>query len=194
MSAKSAEGMIRAGQSPLLELAQQQLAPYKPGVVIESNTCWVHGGVGSIEYHHIVPQAYGGEHGPQVALCGNCHTGIHLLSYKQLLFDGVVSDMEWQLKLVLQFAKEWVPSSVLNSPSSRLVLIRAWALAQVVYRSRKMVEASGGDNKITQFHTKFGGSDMRMLKVLAKSYGVTQDQLVKIAIQELYTRRIGSLI
>ena len=31
----------------------------------------------SIHSHHVIPQAYGGVDGPQVPLCGSCHTSVH---------------------------------------------------------------------------------------------------------------------
>lgn len=38
--------------------------------------------------HHIIPREYGGEQGPTIPLCGNCHTRLHaeaeaVLSYKR---------------------------------------------------------------------------------------------------------------
>lgn len=38
--------------------------------------------------HHIIPREYGGESGPVIELCGNCHTRIHaeaesVLAYKR---------------------------------------------------------------------------------------------------------------
>ena len=32
------------------------------------------------ERHHILPEAYGGKHGPQVSLCTDCHTKVHKLA------------------------------------------------------------------------------------------------------------------
>ena len=42
----------------------------------------------SLHHHHVIPQAFGGVEGPQVPLCGDCHTNIHahalaILSFKK---------------------------------------------------------------------------------------------------------------
>lgn len=188
-------GILHAGrESPLYLMAKQELAPYRWGVVIESSLCWVHLDVGSIEYHHIVPQSYGGTDGPQVALCGNCHTGIHTLSYKQMLFNGTIDGVEAQLNLTKKLAAAWIPRSVLNGSNQHTVLVRAWALAEVVFRSRKLAtSAENIGNKRIKFNTEFSGEESTMLKVLKRHYGVTQDQVLHLALQDLYSRTIGEL-
>ena len=52
--------------------------------------CWICGSDLSLEYHHIIPRAYGGEHGPQVGLCADHHSAIHLLAESDL--DKVTLD------------------------------------------------------------------------------------------------------
>lgn len=187
--------ILKAGlDTEIAKAAQVELAPYTWGIVIQSETCWVHLGRGSIEYHHIVPRAYGGENGPQVALCGNCHTGIHNLSFKSLLFDGQLAGHEKILSLTKEFASDWIPSSALKSKEQNRILVRAWGLANVIFKSRKLVNTADEEgNKKIQFHTTFDGEENRMLKVLKTSYGVNQDQLIKLALRELYSRRIGAL-
>lgn len=186
--------VITAGTNTTLYLAaKNQLAPYTWGKVIESDKCWVHLDVGSIEYHHIVPRTYGGEHGPQVAICGNCHTGIHGMAWKSMLFDGTIQDMVQQLNLVEQFAMDWISQRFLRSKHRELVLVRAWALSEVIYRARMLTAGDESGNKMVKFQKTLTGAESKMLKVLAKSYGVTQDQMVSVAIQELYSRRIGTL-
>lgn len=187
--------VLHAGTNSELYLrAKQQLAPYRWGVVIESNLCWVHLGVGSIEYHHIVPQTYGGRDGPQVAICGNCHTGVHNLSYKSLLFDGSIDDMTAQLELTRKFAEAWISRAVLNGEKQEVVLVRAWALAEVIFRSRRLATAAENSaHKRIKFNTEFSGEESRMLKVLKKHYGVNQDQMIHLALSDLYSRVIGDL-
>lgn len=45
-------------------------------------------GSATLHSHHVVPQAYGGVGGPEVDLCGDCHTNVHahaiaILSFKR---------------------------------------------------------------------------------------------------------------
>ena len=40
----------------------------------------------ALHHHHVIPQAFGGVDGPQVPLCGDCHTSIHAHALALLAF------------------------------------------------------------------------------------------------------------
>lgn len=66
---------------------------------IELDHCWVCPSCEGLHQHHVVPTSYGGEHGPQVTLCGTHHTLIHAMSLtgkERWKFEGTVTQ---QLKL-----------------------------------------------------------------------------------------------
>lgn len=52
------------------------------------NHCWVCPSKDGLNDHHVVPQAYGGEHGPQVTLCATHHTFIHSIALRPLAERG----------------------------------------------------------------------------------------------------------
>ena len=42
--------------------------------------CWICQASVSLNEHHVVPRSYGGENGPTVTLCSDCHELIHKLA------------------------------------------------------------------------------------------------------------------
>lgn len=46
--------------------------------------CWVCPSKDGLNDHHVIPQAYGGEHGPQVTVCATHHTFIHAVAVRPL--------------------------------------------------------------------------------------------------------------
>jgi hypothetical protein len=42
---------------------------------------------GTLDAHHVIPQAYGGKHGPVVYLCQSCHTLTHRLALRAKKLD-----------------------------------------------------------------------------------------------------------
>jgi microcompartment protein CcmL/EutN len=59
---------------------------------------------GHLASHHVIPREFGGTHGPQVAICGSCHSGIHAAA-----LDGRLDNLsKWFSTELIPRAKPFV--------------------------------------------------------------------------------------
>lgn len=174
---------------PWLEAYRKKvMGCFKGSYIHESELCWVCNQKGSIELHHIVPRAYGGTQGPQTSLCGNCHSGIHNLSFKRSLFDGKLLTANSVLAQ-LEVDCDWVPEVFKNQK----VLLHAWCLGDVVFRARMNFKEKDEPTKRVKIQVELQGEDSSRLKKLARTYKTSQERMVIFAIREAYDRQIGRL-
>jgi hypothetical protein len=122
--------------------------------------------------HHVVPRAYGGEDGPTVTLCAECHGLIHELA------DGLWHTFKrkgaWTVRLEKQLH--------LFDPQVRQKLTY---LVHVIMRARLVTLNT--KNKAITFSAKFKPDVARMLKVLTKRLHLSQQKVVVTAITALYS-------
>lgn len=137
------------------------------GVINDVGACWVCDNPNTPEYHHIIERASGGENGPQVRLCGNCHSGIHK-----------VADAGPTLEVASQ--------EFLGHPNKCLTMVLA--LAILITTARKSV--AGDPNKTAVFSTRFNATTRKQLRELSKVVRLKggQASIVVLAIAELHKR------
>lgn len=176
------------------ELAQKELQVFANNAILVDRLCWVCGFHGSIELHHIVPRGYGGTNGPQVSLCGDCHAGIDKLSNRPYLFEGVEKQPAVDVcAMVKQEGAAWLKFA--DDRVTLMTCVRAWALANVIYTSRKVIKTAAPEeiaNKKVGFQMVMEGEESRMLKKLGRLFGLPQDEAVKKLIRDRYAVEIGS--
>lgn len=133
----------------------------------EDGTCWICCRVPGQERHHIIPRAYGGEHGPLVDLCGNHHKGgVHRLADEGLeSLNAVFPDVSGP---GLQVAKQCA-----------IAIVKAKALVK------------GDANKTTVYSDRMPARTNRQLKALARAFKRPQTDVVRYAIAELHRRHFG---
>ncbi|WYW02796.1 hypothetical protein Peetri_00208 [Pseudomonas phage vB_PpuM-Peetri] len=146
----------------------------KPGAMnIPDGRCWVCPAVAGLEDHHIIPRHCGGEDGPQVRLCGVCHTAIHNLANNKKVLAQEIEPLE-----IHEYNKAW---------SDALMLRKGHALAYVIAKSNKVTK--GDANRKVKFATTFDGPTSRQLKQLKKSMGCTSlDQTIVALIKQAHGR------
>lgn len=119
----------------------------------------------NIEHHHVVPRSYGGEQGPTVSLCCDCHTSAHKAA------DSLYSS-----------GNPVVPYKVVVSRE------RCLYLAQVICNSRNAMENLNSENKRVVYSGFWDGKTHAKIKRLAEYHKLTQPKLLKLAIEQLYKR------
>ena len=67
--------------------------------ILDIGFCWVCGQTGGTHLHHVVPQAYGGRDGPQVSICGKCHTQVHSDGLKDEPLDYSHTPQPYQMRM-----------------------------------------------------------------------------------------------
>lgn len=146
---------------------------------INDGPCWVCGTMQSLEFHHIIPCAYGGTDGPQISLCAIDHALVHKLSYQ--LGDGVP-------ELIVQDDR----LRALPIKKARRAVQMAMYLAQVIKSSRELT--SEDPNKKVKFHTSFTKDTSDKLKQLMVFYGFrNQEQALVQAIEDAHARYLSTL-
>lgn len=118
-----------------------------------------------VEHHHIVPRAYGGEKGPTVSLCCDCHTIAHKTA------DSLFSKGNPVVPLANPMARE-----------------RALYLAQVICNARSAIENLNSENKRYVYSGFFDGKTHARLVRLAAYLKMPQQKVIKYAINSLYER------
>lgn len=140
---------------------------FSMGHINSEGKCWICGSTLSLEYHHIIPRAYGGEHGPQVGLCADHHSAIHLLSE---------SDID----------KVGLDALTIFKGLSKIGLTKAIELAIIIIRARHATKDD--QNKTAVFMDRFPAKTRNQLKRLASYYKTNQKKVVRQAIEELHNR------
>lgn len=158
------------------------MLPFKGNAKLLQPRCWVCG-ASSTEDHHVVPRTYGGENGPQVSLCGNCHTCLHHISFMQGLFDldTIISTIEATGKAVKGH------TDIVGTEE----LARIWALSYTVYRSRFLCKDSP-EGKNTKMALSMPWARKKRLEILAKSFGLSQVDTIHYLVDTTYERLISS--
>lgn len=164
-------------------LYRQLTAPFAGNKLLLQERCWVCGRPAT-EDHHLIPQSYGGVNGPQVSLCGNDHTTLHTISYRVALFE--LPDESSTTSAVRKAIQQ------LSDVKDATGLIRLWALAFTVYRSRARI-AENQEGKKTKFSKTLDWEHSQKLKQLCATFGVSQDTMMDVMIDELHARYIGSI-
>ena len=136
------------------------------GVVNSEGVCWACGTSDDeekLDYHHIIPRAFGGEQWATVALCQVCHRMAHeLATGARATFAAANKTMAWRLGNLSSFIKE----------------------------AGKMVD--GDANKPTMFQDRMPARTSAQLDRLAKLFKVNKRLAVRRAIEETYMRYIGA--
>lgn len=128
------------------------------------NICWVCGLTTSLEEHHMIPRAYGGQDGPVITLCAGCHSCVHKLA------DYNAQDLEYAHKLL--------------KTDNKKSLTRLSELAIIIAYSKQATK--NDENKTIVFMDRFPASVNRQLKALAKVLKKDQRTIVRLAIAQLY--------
>ena len=134
------------------------------GAVNSPDICWVCGLTTSLEEHHMIPRAYGGQDGPTITLCAGCHSSVHKLA------DYNAQDVSYAQKLL----------KTVNKKS----LTRLVELAIIIAYSKQATK--NDENKTIIFMDRFPASVNKQLKALAKILKKDQRTIVRLAIAQLY--------
>ncbi len=123
----------------------------------------------SFEDHHIIPRHLGGENGPLVLLCADCHTNVHSCA------TSLIKKGEPLFIYELQLQQE-----------------RCVELASIIFKVYKSLEATGRlhEFKKTKLQITLNPRINKKLKQLAKSLGFSQDKAVQYAIELAHSMRI----
>lgn len=136
------------------------------GAINDTGGCWICGNRDGAHYHHIIPRAYGGTHGPQVRLCAVCHDGVHKVADQGL-----------------ESARTVLP----DVSGAALTCVKQ--LATIINKAK---DVTGKDkNKAIVFSTRFNAATNRKLKQLVQATKQNQEAVVRLAIDELHRRLIG---
>lgn len=127
--------------------------------------CLVKRGTKNFEEHHVVPRSYGGERGPTVSLCCDCHTTAHKAA------DALYAKGNPVVPLANPMARE-----------------RALYLAQVICNARSAIENINSENKRYVYSGFFDGKTHARLVRLAAYLKMPQQKVIKYAINSLYER------
>lgn len=122
----------------------------------------------TFEDHHILPKHLGGEKGPLVFLCSDCHTNVHKCAEK--LLKG----------------NKWIPYK------NKVHIDKCLYLANVIVKATLLIE-SNSENKIYVYSGTFDYSTHEMLVALVKYFKnnktkMNQDTIIKQAIREMYQK------
>lgn len=131
--------------------------------------CYVSGATDGLDYHHVVPRAYGGEDGPQIPLSGSVHTLVHSEALR--------------LYQHRQDARVQYPDSC--PPENRprfLSLVRAIVTARDVYEKAQSVGAAPPPVK----RIVVRGRRASRIEALALMLQTTEKAAVEAAIDRLY--------
>ena len=112
-----------------------------------------------------MPRCYGGENGPTVSLCCDCHTNGHAAA------DSLYKS-----------------GNPLVPYKNRLSKERCLYLAQVICNARSAMENVNAENKRVVYSGFWDGKTHARLVRLAKYYSKSQPNLLKYAIEQLYSR------
>lgn len=147
------------------------MASNKSVVIIETlllDHCWIcfeKRGKKNFEEHHVVPRSYGGENGPTVSLCCDCHTTAHKTA------DGLYAK-----------ANPLVPYKTIISRE------RCLYLAQTICSARSAIENINSENKRYVYSGFFDGKTHSKLVRLTEYLKMPQAKVIKFAIEQLYKR------
>lgn len=124
----------------------------------------------SFEDHHIIPRHLGGENGPLVLLCADCHTNTHACATNLI--------------------KKGEPLEIYDEP---LHQERCLELATIIFRVHKSLEATGRlhEFKKTKLQLTVTPRINKKLKQLAKSLGYSQEKTLQYAIELAHSMRIN---
>lgn len=110
--------------------------------------------------HHVVPEAYGGEDGPQITLCGSHHTLVHNLGL-------------FQLKQLTSSSEE---STIEEADSKALQALNAQGQQRAVYLANVIASAGfavvSDVNKTIKYAGVFTAEQNRKLNAIKQSLGV----------------------
>jgi len=135
---------------------------------IKSEECWVctaNFKKVNVEHHHIVPRCYGGEKGPTVSICTDCHTNVHDTA------DAL-------------YAKKFINLNYTDHISRE----RCLYLATIVVNSRLSLENINNENKRFVYSGFFTGKVHKKLVRLAKYFKMSQQKVIVHGIEQLYKR------
>lgn len=173
----------------LIQTYKRMTVKFRGSWIDTSDTCWVCGTYGNLELHHVIPRSYGGENGPQVQVCGTCHTGVHALSLITSLFDGSIFTESETILAVTTATKDWLKPTKFVAR-----MLRAWCLGYIIYQARLQLKGVEEPNKKVKFSTTFSGEVSRKLKVIAKAEGnLSQEEMIVRLIHDKYDRDIGKI-
>jgi hypothetical protein len=159
------------------------MLPFAGTALILQSKCWVCGASAS-EDHHLVPRSYGGMNGPQVSLCGNCHSCLHEISFNTGLYElPTIGSTLSATKLAVE------GKSDLRNTNQ---LAKIWALSYVVFRSR-MLSKSNPEGKSTKVALTMSWLRKSRLETLSKSLKMSQEETIHHAIDSLYEMLIGKI-
>ena len=116
------------------------------------------------EHHHVVPRSYGGENGPTVSLCCDCHTCAHKTADSLYARGNPI-----------------VPYQNVLSRE------RCLYLAQVICSARTKIE-SNPENKRYVYSGFFDSKTHGKLVRITESLKMSQKKVIVYAIDQLYAR------
>lgn len=123
--------------------------------------CWVCSSTrGSQHSHHIIPRNAGGEKGPQVLLCNDCHEAIH---------HAAKMEVDADTYSVLEKAKQrWIGQGVRK---------RASFLIALIINSEGLISKSV--NKTTKINLELSGEENEMLEYWARRLRLSKANALK---------------
>ena len=123
--------------------------------------CFVKRGARNFEEHHTVPRSYGGERGPTVTLCCDCHTSAHKAA------DSLYASGNPVVPFKSQISRE-----------------RCLYLAQVICNARSAMETINSENKRYVYSGFFDGKTHAKLVRIADHLKMSQKKVITYAIEE----------
>lgn len=139
------------------------------------STCWLCKTFNGLEDHHIIPRCSGGENGPQVRLCGVCHTAIHNMAFNKKMMTGEHDLMARDI--AFGFNRNW--TDTLNT-------LCALNLSKIIYFAA--LAFNKDPNKKVKANLTLTGKENKMLTQLVKVLpGInSKEKAIKYAIRALY--------
>ena len=138
--------------------------------------CWICGSTITIELHHVIMRAYGGENWPTVNLCADHHSMVHKLaiSVERSIKDGniTVSESLIQISGKYSIEKKW--------------LTRIKKLVTILITAKDLISAD--QNKTLVFSDRFTSDTANKLRSLVVLLNSSQQKVVRTAIDQMYKR------
>lgn len=154
--------------SEYLSLPPIELLPAPHINAAPNGGCWIDGLLeGSMHHHHVIPRAFGGEHGPQVKICSACHDAIHDIAKKNMTVAQYLQNPE--AKRALSF---W---SVTDQE-------RANYLAAVIRKAEQTIRNSA--HKRVTMSLNLSAQENDKLVALARRYGLSKENTLRRLLME----------